>query len=101
MKKGFLILLLFLFGFNMANAGEYFFTNKCNDLASGCLYEQMKNLPYVVKIYNIVCIPCYSSMIEEKEPLFLKLVNSEDPESKGIFDEYNYKTSENELVRYI
>ncbi len=82
-------------------ASEYIFIDKCSEPYLTCLANKMKKLPYAQKIYSIVCTPYYSSFMNNREPLFLKVVNVENPESQTLFDEYEYKTSEIDIVRYI
>ena len=66
-----------------------------------CTTLNVFSTPYIENIYNIVCIPCYSSIMKNKEPLFLKLVGELENNQSTIFDRYNFKMTENELVRYI
>jgi len=56
---------------------------------------------YAEKIYNTVCIPYSALIYKNKEPLFLKILNNFERETSTIFDEFNYKITENEFVKYI
>ncbi|MDO5438192.1 MAG: hypothetical protein Q4F80_08360 [bacterium] len=66
-----------------------------------CLTNDIKAVPYIKNVYNIVCIPYFSSILKNEEPLFLKLVSDQENNGKTMFDEYNWKITEDELVRYI
>ena len=66
-----------------------------------CVTDDIYNTPYVKEIYDIVCIPCFSSVTKNENPKFLKLVSEGIIINESMFDEYNYKTTENELIRYI
>ncbi len=66
-----------------------------------CTTINIFSTPYVEKIYNIVCLPCYSSILKNKEPMFLKLVGEPENATSTMFDKYNFKMTESDLVRYI
>ena len=66
-----------------------------------CITLDFKTTPYIKEVYNILCIPYYSSIMNNKEPLFLKLVYGFENKESSIFDTYNWKITENELLRYI
>lgn len=66
-----------------------------------CLTNDIKAVPYIKKLYNIICTPYFSSISVNKSPIFLKLVSDQENERKTMFDEFNWKITEDELVRYI
>ncbi len=82
------------------NGGQIEFNLNCSAVLN-CVLQDIYNTPYIKEIYNIVCIPCFSSITRNETPKFLKLVSEGENLNEGLFDEFNYKTTENELIRYI
>ena len=82
------------------NGGTIEFDTNYN-INFNCTTLSVFSISYIEKIYNIVCIPCYSSILKNKEPLFLKLVGETENTASTMFDKYNFKMTESDLVRYI
>ncbi len=83
------------------NGGKIEF-NQNYKLITNCITNDIYAPSYQKKLYNIICTPYFSSLKNDEEPLFLKVVSNQQNLTDGtIFDKYNYKTTENELVRYI
>ncbi len=66
-----------------------------------CTTVDINSTPYIEKLYDIICIPCFSSILKKKNPVFLKLISNFENNAATFFDEYNFKITENELIRYI
>ena len=113
MKKAFCILNLLLFAALCAHSHNVYDAEWCRNNGGTIEFDANYNIDfncttlsvfstsYIEKIYNIVCIPSYSSILKNKEPLFLKLVAETESGVSDMFDEYNFKMTESDLVRYI
>lgn len=113
MKKSFLILILLFFISLSSFAHQVYDAEWCRKNGGKIEFDVNRNIrfncitldifaaPYIEKIYNIVCIPYTASIIRNETPLFLKLVNSYESGVSTMFDEFNYKMTENEFIRYI
>lgn len=102
MRKILLLFIVFLFALPS-------FASNLIDWNSFCEKEYQKvcpnsfnpNFSYENNIYEILCIPYLSSLVRGKQPLFIKLVSEHENINNGMFDEYNWKISQDELVKYI
>ncbi|MCD8024232.1 MAG: hypothetical protein LUE64_01715, partial [Candidatus Gastranaerophilales bacterium] len=82
------------------NGGIIKFDNEYN-INFNCTTTDFNATPYAKKIYNALCMPYYSAILNGGKPLFLKLRNNLEYSDDGIFDEFNFEITESELVRYI
>lgn len=71
------------------------------NLNNACVTHMAYDVSYIKKIYNVLCIPFLSSVMNNEPVVFLKLVTSYQNEKEDIFDEYNWKITQYELVKYI
>lgn len=112
MKK-FFILICLLFLVNKGFCYEIYDATWCRknggiiefdinqNINFNCIMLDFKKTPYIKEVYNIICIPYYSSIMNNKEPVFLKMVGDIENKKNSIFDKFDWKITENELLRFI
>ena len=111
--KNFILFGLFLLSTNFCLGVEIYDAKWCilnggkiefkfnHDINFNCITNDITSPTYIEKIYNIVCIPYLSSITNNENPLFLKIVGNYQNSKTSILDDYNFKITENELIRYI
>lgn len=70
-------------------------------ITNSCMIFDINSTTFVNKIYDIVCIPYLSSILNNRKTLFLKLISNQENPIQTYLDEYNWKISKEELIKYI
>lgn len=82
----------------LANGGKVDLTQN-----KSCIMYDTDEEYYSNKIYDTLCIPYLSSILKNKEVVFLKLVGEQEKINKkeNFLDTYNWKITKGDIFKYI
>ncbi len=111
--KNFILICLILFSANFSYGVEIYDAKWCvlnggkikfdfnHNINFDCITNDITTISYIENIYNIICTPFLSSITNNEKPMFIKIIEDYQNSKTTKLENYNFKITRNELIRYI